>query len=728
MNNSQTTQLNITDMDCAACVMHIEKALTKQKGITNVSVSFATNSATITHNGEQISPEAIVQTIKKAGYTATPMVAEHHNHEHHDHSAAEGSTMLQQRLYKLITAIFLSAIIFALMFFIDVPEEQTLILITALLILIYPGNEFFKRGIPGLLKGSPGMDTLVALGTGTAFIYSTYNILFTTSKTEYFMDVAIITTFILLGRYLENRAKNQASAAIKKLLELSAKVAHKIIGKNQTKNIAADTVVINDKLLVKPGEKIPVDGLIFEGTATVNESMVTGESIPSDKQTGDKVIGATINGNTSFKMRAEKVGKDTLLAHIIELVKVAQSTKAPIQKLVDSIAGYFVWGVIAIALITYTAWRFYSGEPDSALIATVAVLIIACPCALGLATPISIVVGSGKGASLGILLKNPESLEIMHKVTAICFDKTGTITQGKPAVEQFASLAGDKAENLSIALTLEEHSEHPIAKSIINFAKDQKIKNQDLSDFKAITGLGVTGIIAKTTYHLGSIKYLENLKIDLTAHQAKLDKLQQDGYTLIILANDKTPLAYFGIRDQIKDTSTAAIQTLKKMKIKPIMLTGDNQTVANAIAKEVGIDEVHAGISPTQKVALIKDLQKQGHIVAMVGDGINDSPALATANVGIAMGTGTDIAIESGDLILVKGDLAKAIEAIQLSEATLKNIKQNLFWAFIYNTIGIPIAALGLLNPAISALAMAFSSVSVVVNALRLKRFKPKSS
>lgn len=333
MNNSQTTQLNITDMDCAACVMHIEKALTKQKGITNVSVSFATNSATITHNGEQISPEAIVQTIKKAGYTATPMVAEHHNHEHHDHSAAEGSTMLQQRLYKLITAIFLSAIIFALMFFIDVPEEQTLILITALLILIYPGNEFFKRGIPGLLKGSPGMDTLVALGTGTAFIYSTYNILFTTSKTEYFMDVAIITTFILLGRYLENRAKNQASAAIKKLLELSAKVAHKIIGKNQTKNIAADTVVINDKLLVKPGEKIPVDGLIFEGTATVNESMVTGESIPSDKQTGDKVIGATINGNTSFKMRAEKVGKDTLLAHIIELVKVAQSTKAPIQKI-----------------------------------------------------------------------------------------------------------------------------------------------------------------------------------------------------------------------------------------------------------------------------------------------------------------------------------------------------------------------------------------------------------
>ncbi|QQR54544.1 cadmium-translocating P-type ATPase [Candidatus Peregrinibacteria bacterium] len=559
----------------------------------------------------------------------------------------------------------------------------------------------------------------MALGTGAAFIYSIYSLFFTNSMEEYFMDTAIITTFILLGRYLEALAKGRASAAIQKLLALSAKVAHRIHGK-ETEDVPVDEIKEGDILLVKPGEKIPVDGVIVQGEATLDESMVTGESIPVDKTVGSRVIGATVNGNTPFQMRAEKVGKETLLAHIVELVQQAQMSKAPIQKLVDLISGYFVWAVMAIALGTLIFWIVLTKEGPQAILATVTVLIIACPCALGLATPISIMVGSGKGASLGILLKNMESLETVHKVDAIVFDKTGTLTRGKPEVREWESVDGEEKHNLALALAIETQSEHPLAESIVNFVHAQKdIPLLQMSKVKAITGKGIEGTHDGKVYILGSMKYLKERGL----YNGALKGLPK-GHTILGLADEKNLLAYFAVQDPLKENSKEAIERLKERGVRTIMLTGDSEDVAHSIAKQVGIDEVHAEVSPEEKVAQVKALQEHGKIVAMVGDGINDSPALAQADIGIAMGTGTDIAMESGDIVLVKGDLMKAVEAMELSQATLRNIKQNLFWAFLYNAIGIPVAALGFLNPAISAAAMAFSSISVVLNALRLKRFK----
>jgi P-type Cu+ transporter len=716
-----TFNFDISGMTCASCVMHIEGDLNKKRGVHEAVVNFANETGKVRYNSTQIKPEEIVNTVKKTGYTATP-IKEGGEHTMH-HAGPESSKNIEQRRTRFWSALILSLPILTLSFVVKIEDGPFIMLVLSFLILIVPGNEFFKRGIPSLLKGRPGMDTLVALGVGAAFLYSSYAVLLTQNHEEYFMDVAIISTFILLGRYLEALAKGRAGAAIKKLLKLSAKVAHRLLNKKDTENIPLNQVKKGDLLLVKPGEKIPVDGIIVSGNAVIDESMVTGESIPVDKRTGDRVIGATVNGNTAFTMRAEKVGSETMLAHIVKLVQDAQMSKAPIQKLVDKVAGYFVWGVIIIATLTMAIWFWQTGELARPIIYTVAVLIIACPCALGLATPISVVVGSGKGASMGILLKKAESLELMDHVTAICFDKTGTITEGKPVVEHIEVLHGNPKENLGIALTLEENSEHPLAQSIIKYAKTKPHKTPDeIKNFKAITGKGVEATIDGKSYILGSVRFLKEKGI--TLDDALLKKLQEQGHTLLILADKKNALTLFGVRDSLKKTSKKAINLLKKRGIKTIMLTGDNKRVTEAIAQKVGIDEVHADVSPGDKVTIVTALQKENHIVAMMGDGINDSPALAKADVGIAMGTGTDIAMESGDVVLVKGDLMKAVEAMALSRATLKNIKQNLFWAFIYNSIGIPVAALGLLNPMVSSLAMAFSSISVVLNALRLKQFK----
>jgi len=723
--NHSTIEFDIIGMTCASCVMHIEGDLKKKKGVHEAMVNFANETGKVMYDPKQISEEEILETIKKTGYQATNRKTPHNikGEDHSKHAGPESSEHIKQRRNKFASALILSLPILALSFGIKIENGPSVMLILSLLILVIPGREFFQRGIPYLLKGRPGMDTLVALGVGAAFLYSAHIVLFTKIHEEYFMDVAIISTFILLGRYLEALAKGRAGEAIKKLLQLSAKVAHRFIDKNKTEDIPVDQLKKGDLILIKPGEKIPVDGIIVKGTAFIDESMITGESVPVDKKEGDRVIGATINGNTVFTMRAEKVGSETMLAHIVKLVQDAQMSKAPIQKLVDKIAGYFVWGVMIIATLTMGIWFWQTGELSRPLIYTVAVLIIACPCALGLATPISIVVGSGKGASMGILLKKAESLERMHKVTAIAFDKTGTITEGKPAVEHIEVIHGDAKQNLGIALALEENSEHPLAQSIIHYAQTKPHKTaKEVTNFKAITGKGVEATVDGTSYILGSVHYLKERNIELD--QILLKKLQEKGYTILILADKKRALTLFGVRDKLKKTSKDAIDLLKKRGIKTIMLTGDNERVAQAIAQKVGIDEVHADVSPEDKVNIISTLQKQGHVVAMIGDGINDSPALAKADVGIAMGTGTDIAMESGDVVLVKGDLMKAVEAMELSRATLHNIKQNLFWAFIYNSIGIPVAALGLLNPMISSLAMAFSSISVVLNALRLKRFK----
>ncbi len=723
----KTINLKITGMTCASCVLHIENDLKELDGVSEAVVNLPMKSGSITFDSNKLKEKDILNAVKKAGYKAMVTDDKHEHDNHAGHAQMEDRVHIKERLIKLIVSAVLSAIILFLGFVWKVSIGMEIMMILSLVIILYSGRGFFTKGIPDLFKGRPAMDTLVALGVGAAFLYSTYLMFFTKIHEEYFMDVAVIVTFILLGRYLEARAKGKASGAIRKLLELSAKVAHLIKSDGSTEDIPADQIKLKDKLRVKPGEKIPTDGVIIEGYGTIDESMVTGESIPVDKNEGNKVIGATINGNTAFTMQATKVGSETMLSQIIKMVQEAQMHKAPIQKLVDVVAGYFVWGVMAIAIITFIGWTIMgNGAITNALIPTVAVLIIACPCALGLATPISIVVGSGKGAQMGILIKKPESLEKAHKITAIAFDKTGTITKGHPEVQEFKTLKGDEKEALKIALALETESEHPLAKSVVDYAKRNKILNFKLQilNFKSLTGLGVVAEIDNKKYHLGSSKYMGDLKVLSDDSRSEIDAMQEKGYTVLCLSNNKKVLALFGVQDGIKETSKEAIKLLKKQNIHTVMITGDNEKVARHIADEVGIDEVHAGVAPDKKSKIIADLQKQGYFVAMAGDGINDSPALAKADVGIAMGTGTDVAIETGDLVLVKGDLKKAVEAIELSRATLLNIKQNLFWAFVYNSIGIPLAALGFLNPAISAGAMAFSSVSVVLNALRLKRFK----
>ena len=717
-NMQKTINLKINGMTCASCVLHVETDIKDLPGIKDAVVNLPLKRGQVTFDTQLLSEKDIVKAIGAAGFKA--VVIPENNQEQEDDTA-----YIRDKFWKLVITAMLSSIILSLGFIWKVNNSMVIMMGLSLLILLYGGLDFFKKGIPDLFKGRPAMDTLVALGVGSAFIYSTYLLFFTNKMEEYFMDVAIITTFVLLGRYLEARAKVKAGSAIKKLLELSPKIAHRIMKNGEVEDIHVTQVKIGDILRVKPGEKIPTDGVIIEGYGVIDESMVTGESIPVDKLKGDKIIGATINGNTSFTMEAKKIGTDTVLSQIVKMVQDAQMHKAPIQKLVDVVAGYFVWGVLTIATITFTVWTIiHGGVTTEAFIPTVAVLIIACPCALGLATPISIVVGSGKGAQLGILIKKTESLEKAHKITAIAFDKTGTITKGQPAVQEFKLLSGSDKQAHELALSLEEQSEHPLAKSIIVYTKQLGVTGLVVNNFTALLGAGVNGQIGNKSYFLGNSNYMKQREVLDHDSEQEINKMYEKGYTVLCLADETTILGIYGVQDEIKESSRNAIKLLHKRKIKTIMITGDNEKVANAIAKEVGIDEVHSGITPDKKANIIADLQKQGYFVAMAGDGINDSPAIAKADVGIAMGTGTDIAIETGDLVLIQGDLQKAVAAIELSRATLRNIKQNLFWAFIYNSIGIPLAAFGFLSPAFSAGAMAFSSVSVVLNALRLKRFK----
>lgn len=714
-------QLQITGIHCASCVNVIEKNLAKREGIKASVVNFALEQANVEYDENILSEQEVMDVVTKAGYKAE-IISDTVKRDvrQHDHGTSSGDKESKQRLIKFVSAGILTVLILLLDFVMNLPNEMTIMLILAMG-LLYVGREFYKVGLPSLLRGQPNMDTLVALGSGTAFLYSAYIILFASSGRTYLMDVGFITTFILLGRYLEARAKGKASEAIKKLLQLAPKIAHKVISGQETKDIDLGDVQIGDKLLIKPGEKIPVDGVIVDGSVSIDESMITGESLPVEKTVGDKVIGATLNSTQVFIMTAEKIGADTVLSHIIKMVQDAQMSKAPIQKLVDKISKYFVWAVLAIAIATFFGWAALGADTGLAIFYTVTVLVIACPCALGLATPISIVVGTGRGAKMGILIKNSEALEKMHKITAIVFDKTGTLTKGKPEV---VNIAGHR-DILEIAYALEQNSEHALARAIVKKAKQEKFSSRPVKNFTAIIGRGVMGEIDGKKYLLGNAALLRENNIDFTDLDKEIIKAgESKGQTALMLANVKEYLGTIFVADQLKDNAREIVDKIKAMGITTIMMTGDNSLTAQAISKEVGIDNFYARLMPAEKVAKIKELQEQGEFVAMVGDGINDAPALVQAAVGIAMGTGTDVAVETGDIVLVKGDLDKAVQAINLSRATLRTIKQNLFWAFIYNTVGIPIAALGLLNPAISAMAMSFSSVSVVLNALRLKKTK----
>ncbi len=616
-------------------------------------------------------------------------------------------------------------------------------LILATPVVLWCGWPFFVRGYHSIINRSPNMFTLIGLGVAVAYVYSLIAALLpgifpaafrgiNGEVSVYFEAAASIVTLVLLGQVLELRARSRTGAAIKALLGLAPKTARRLSADGSEEDIPLEQVHIGDKLRVRPGEKIPVDGSIIEGNSSVDESMITGEPIPVEKTVGDRAIGATVNGNGSMVIKAEKVGADTLLSQIVRMVTKAQRSKAPIQKMADVAAAYFVPAVIGIAIITFIVWSLVGPDPKltHALINAVAVLIIACPCALGLATPMSIMVASGKGATIGVLFKNAEAIEILRKVDTLIVDKTGTLTVGKPElVSVYAEQPRDEKKLLSIAAGLEIGSEHPLATAIVEGAKNRGVSPDRAEDFKSITGKGVVGTIEDEQVALGNLALFDELKIDASQLLEKAESMRREGQTAMFVAIDDKPAGLIGVADPIKDTTHEAIKQLHDEGISIVMLTGDSETTAKAVAEKLGIDEVTAGVLPDQKAEVVRKLQEQGKYVAMAGDGINDAPALAQAQVGIAMGTGTDVAMESAGITLVKGDLRGIVRARKLSRLTIQNIKQNLFLAFVYNSIGVPVAAgvlypfLGiLLSPIFAAAAMSFSSVSVVSNALRLRR------
>ncbi|WP_417542694.1 heavy metal translocating P-type ATPase [Methylophaga thalassica] len=611
-------------------------------------------------------------------------------------------------------------------------------------VVFWAGWPFLVRAVQSVKTGHLNMFTLIGLGVSVAWTYSVIALLFPGVfpasmqhdgvVAVYFEAAAVITVLVLLGQVLELRARSQTNTAIKLLMGLAPKTARKVTDCGHEKDIPLDQVKVGDKLRIRPGEKTPVDGLVIEGESHIDESMVTGEPMPVNKKVDDKLVGGTVNGTGSLLMQAEKVGSDTLLSQIVKMVAEAQRSRAPIQKLVDKVAAYFVPIVIAVAIMTFIIWFVAGPDPKlaHALINAVAVLIIACPCALGLATPMSIMVGTGRGAAHGVLIKNAEALESMEKIDTLVVDKTGTLTQGKPELSTIEATEGfEKNALLQWAASLEQHSEHPLATALIAAAKKQNLSLAEAKQFQSHTGQGISGSVDGKSILFGNKALMQANKIDVSAIEARADKLRQQGDSVMLLAVDNTVAGLVAVADPIKETSKAAIDALHKEGIRIVMLTGDNHVTANAVAKQLNIDEVHADVQPEQKNQHIKDLQNQGRIVAMAGDGINDAPALAQANIGIAMGTGTDVAVESAGMTLVKGDLTGIHQALILSRATMKNIRQNLFFAFVYNSLGVPVAAgilypfFGLLlSPMVAAAAMSLSSVSVIGNALRLRRLK----
>jgi len=612
-------------------------------------------------------------------------------------------------------------------------------------VVLWAGLPFFQRAWASVMHRSLNMFSLIALGTGTSYLYSLVATfapgLFPAGFRQmggvvavYYEAAAVITVLVLLGQVLELRAREQTGGAIRALLKLAPKTAHRLGAGGEDQEIALERVQVGDRLRVRPGDGVPVDGEVLEGGGAVDESMVTGESMPAAKHTGDKLIGGTVNGTGSLVMRAEKIGADTMLARIVTMVSEAQRSRAPIQRLADTVSGYFVPAVLGVAAIAFVIWAIWGPAPSLAyaLIAAVSVLIIACPCALGLATPMSIGVGIGKGAAAGVLIKSAEALERMEKVNTLVVDKTGTLTEGKPRVTAIVAAPGlSDADLLPLAASLERSSEHPLAAAIVSAAQERKASVQDATDFASVTGEGVTGKIGGRSVALGNAKLMSGLGIAFGDLEQKADALRSDGATALFLAIDGKPGGIIAIADPIKATTQAALDQLRSDGIRIVMLTGDNKTTAEAVARKLGIKEVEADVLPQDKNRIVKKLTAEGRIVAMAGDGVNDAPALAEASVGIAMGTGTEVAIQSAGITLVKGDLAGIARAIVLSRATMRNIRQNLVFAFAYNGIGIPIAAgvlyptFGLLlSPVVAALAMSFSSVSVILNALRLRTLK----
>lgn len=712
----------VQGMTCAACSARVEKALNKIEGVEKAHVNLSNNKATVEFPTGLIEDSQLIAVIEKTGYGA-----EIEKEVNLDREKELREKEIKSLKYSFIVSLILTIPLFSAMFFHMAGQMNILTngyfqwaLATPVQFII--GYRFYKGAYNALRGGGANMDVLVSLGTSAAYFFSIYN-LFNHVHEYYFEASAVIITLIVLGKLFEAIAKGKTSEAIKKLMGLQPKTAT-VIRDGVEMDLAIEDLVIGDIIVVKPGERVPVDGVMVDGSSSLDESMITGESIPVDKKVGDNVIGATINKYGAFKFEATKIGKDTVLSQIIKLVEDAQGSKAPVQRLADKISGIFVPIVLVIALLTIGAFALL-GDVNSGLINAVAVLVIACPCALGLATPTAIMVGTGKGAENGILIKSGEHLEKTHKMDTIIFDKTGTITKGEPDVTDIVLLSElDEDEVLRIAASVEKTSEHPLGQAIVKKAQNKLIKLSEANSFSAIPGKGLISDFEGMKVLIGNRKLMSENSIDISIGEEKVNKLEDEGKTAMMVAIDSKLEAIIAVADQIKETSQKAIEKLESMGLEVYMITGDNQRTANAIAKQVGIKNVLADVLPENKASKVEELKAEGKNVGMVGDGINDAPALAAANVGFAIGTGTDVAMEAADITLMRGDLNGVVTAIRLSHKTMKTIKQNLFWAFFYNTVGIPVAALGFLNPMIAGAAMAFSSVSVVSNSLRLKKFK----
>ncbi|TFF45689.1 heavy metal translocating P-type ATPase [Bacillus thuringiensis] len=734
---SDKAEFTVSGMTCAACANRVEKRLNKLEGVNGATVNFALESATVDFNPDEINVNEMKSAITKLGYKLE--VKSDEQDESTDHRLQE----IERQKKKFIISFILSfpllwAMVshFSFTSFIYLPDMLMnpwvqLALATPVQFII--GGQFYVGAYKALRNKSANMDVLVALGTSAAYFYSVYLSIQSIGSSEHMTDLyfetsAVLITLIILGKLFEAKAKGRSSEAIKKLMGLQAKTATVMRDGTEMK-ILIEEVVAGDIVYVKPGEKIPVDGEIVEGKSAIDESMLTGESIPVDKTIGDVVIGSTMNKNGFLKVKATKVGRDTALAQIIKVVEEAQGSKAPIQRVADQISGIFVPVVVVIAIITFAVWMIFvtPGDFGGALEKMIAVLVIACPCALGLATPTSIMAGSGRSAEYGILFKGGEHLEATHRLDTVILDKTGTVTNGKPVLTDVIVADGfNEEEILRLVGAAEKNSEHPLAEAIVEGIKEKKIDIPSSETFEAIPGFGIESVVEGKRLLIGTRRLMKKFNIDIEEVSKSMEELEREGKTAMLIAINKEYAGIVAVADTVKDTSKAAITRLKKMGLDVVMITGDNTQTAQAIAGQVGIEHVIAEVLPEGKAEEVKKLQAQGKKVAMVGDGINDAPALATADIGMAIGTGTDVAMEAADITLIRGDLNSIADAIFMSKMTIRNIKQNLFWALAYNGLGIPIAAFGFLAPWVAGAAMAFSSVSVVLNALRLQRVKLK--
>lgn len=743
-----TEKYNISGMTCAACSSAVERVTRKLEGVSESNVNLTTGILTITYDETKITQNDVVTKVERAGFGAELHVEKNKEEKVKEEEALEQD--IKKTKHRLVTNVLLAIPLLYISMGHMVPFPMPLpnildmhhnplnfalaqLILTT--IILYNGKKFYLVGFKSLFRGHPNMDSLVAIGTGSAFLYSLVMTISIPGNENavhnlYYESAAIVVTLVMVGKYMEGRSKGKTSEAIRKLMELAPDTAV-VIRDGEQKEVPVESVALGELILIKPGSRIPLDGIVVEGSTSVDESMLTGESIPVEKEKEDEVIGGSVNYQGAITVKVTHIGADTTLAKIVKMMEDAQGKKAPISKLADTVAGYFVPTVMTIAVVASIIWMLLGHDITFVLTIFVSVLVIACPCALGLATPTAIMVGTGLGANHGILIKSGEALEISHKVDAVVLDKTGTITEGKPTVMQVISHSESEEKLLQITASCEQVSEHPLGAAIVNGAKDRGIELEKVVEFQSITGQGIEAIIAGKTYYIGNKKLCVEQKIDFSEYEEEALQIAGKGQTPMFVASGGKVIGIVSVADTVKETSKAAIQKIKELGIEVHMLTGDNRLTAEYIGETVGVDHVIAEVLPNDKASVVEVLQKEGKCVMMVGDGINDAPALVQADVGVAIGSGSDIALDSSDIVLMKSNLQDVYKAIRLSKATIRNIKQNLFWAFFYNACGLPLAAGALyaingtlLNPIFAGLAMSLSSVCVVGNALRLKTTK----